>query len=233
MDLDRRQFVQRSVVTLVGLTGALASTGVWAQESWFDLRGDDGGRVANAKLPTELTGEIGSLPGMISAGASSPTVSLYEFYDYNCPYCPAAVGPMHDLLATMPGLRVGLINNPILSQASVEAARFELAVLEAAGGASAYEFHRGMFAARGVRNAARAASVAQEMGLPTARLVEIASGPAVRDRLAQQMKLAADLGLSATPAFVAGSAGVSGFPGARTLAKIANSLDACGEIVCP
>jgi protein-disulfide isomerase len=50
--------------------------------------------------------------------------------------------------------------------------------------------------------------------------------------LSEQTKLAANLGLAATPSFVGGGAGVLGYPGPNAIGKIVASLDKCGEIAC-
>ncbi len=59
-----------------------------------------------------------------------------------------------------------------------------------------------------------------------------AAGQEVAEAISVQMKLAADLGLSSTPSFVAGAASVAGYPGPVTLSRIVKALGRCGKIVC-
>ena len=56
--------------------------------------------------------------------------------------------------------------------------------------------------------------------------------PEVSGMLSQQVTLAADLGLVATPSFVAGGVGVLGYPGPKAIAGIVGALDRCGEVIC-
>jgi protein-disulfide isomerase len=232
MDLDRRVLV-RGALTLSAAAWPLCSARAQSGEAWYPLKTDDGKPAANIRLPVELTSEIEQLPGMIWVGAKSTAVTLYEFYDYNCPYCRAAARDLPSLIQRMPDLRVGLVNNAVLGLASVQAAKVELALLKLTGPGIAYEFHRALFAMRGVNDGPRALSVGERMGVAKAQLEKVADSGEVSGMLSGQVRLAANLGLAATPSFVAGGLGVLGYPGPKALAGIVASLDRCGEVVCP
>ena len=94
---------------------ALAQAG-----SLFPFTSDDGRQVYNYRLPSGLSTE--GLPGVIWAGAASPDVILVEYFDYNCPFCRKAAGDLDRLMTRSPGLRLGLVNNPILGLGSMQAA---------------------------------------------------------------------------------------------------------------
>lgn len=198
--------------------------------AWFTLHSDEGKPVENIRLPVELRGQVEALRGVLWLGAKTPDVRLIEFFDYNCPYCRAAVADIDALLKAVPGLQVGLVNNPVLSPMSEQAARIGLAVLALRG--DAHQFHRDLFAARGIRDGANATAVAERLGLDRARLTEIAGGEVVGAALADQMKLAAALMLPVTPSFIVGTAGILGYPGPRSLAGMVAAVERCGEVVC-
>ena len=212
---------------------ALAHTGR-AQEAgqWFAIKGDDGRSVPNIRLPVEVTSELDDLGGVIWTGAESRALTIVEFFDYNCPYCRKAVRDIHTLLRQAPDLRLGLVNNPILSAGSAEAARVELAVLRLGGPERAYEFHRGLFERRGGIGRDDALDVAASLGAPVADVARLADSPDIRGALADQMRLAASLGMAATPSFLIGGAGLLGYPGPRSLEKIVDSVRDCAQITC-
>jgi protein-disulfide isomerase len=231
MDFNRRRIIQGSALTLLAapsFTPARAQSG----EGWHPLKGDDGKPVPNTRLPVELTGEIDYLPGVVWVGSKSTAVTLYEFYDYNCPYCRVAAKDLHALVKTRSELRLGLVNNAILSLGSVQAAKVELALLLLKGPAVAYEFHQRLFAMPGTNDGQRALKLVEDLGVPRRQIEPAADSEKVGGMLREQTSLAANLGLAATPSFVAGGAGVLGYPGPKTIGGIVTSVDKCGEIAC-
>ncbi len=232
MAFDRRRIIRGAALMLLA-PSSLAVAQAQSGEGWHPLKGDDGKPVANARLPVELTGEIEHLPGVIWVGSKSSAVTLYEFYDYNCPYCRVAAKDLHALVTKKPELRLGLINNAILSLASMQAAKVELALLLMKGPAVAYEFHRRLFAMPGTNDGQRALEVAQGLGVPRRQIESAADSEKIGGMLREQIQLAASLGLAATPSFVAGGVGVLGYPGPKTIGGIVAAIDKCGEVVCP
>ena len=146
-------------------TGLGRAARAQSADGWYSLEGDDGRPIANMRLPVELTMELEELPGVIWTGARSRAQEVVELYDYNCPYCRKAAADLPALLEDTPGLRLGLLNNPILSPQSAQAAKVEIAVLKLRGPAAAYAFHRALFARRGVIDGPKALDAAQAMGL--------------------------------------------------------------------
>jgi protein-disulfide isomerase len=229
-------FSRRRLLTLLlcsGATGALpVPATAQAPDSWFDLLDDNGRAVSNLRVPVELTDEIELLRGAIWTGARDPDVTIVEFYDYNCPWCRKASGDLRELKQAMPSLRLGLVNNPILSPQSVEAAKIEIAITKMQGKAMAARLHEALFARKGVIDGERALDAAQSLGLSRAEVTEAAHASDVVEALDVQTRLAASLGMAATPSFVIGGTGVLGYPGPKTMARMTASARACGQIVC-
>jgi protein-disulfide isomerase len=219
---------------LGALAAGLGSARAFAQDvgQWYPLTGDDGRPVANTRLPVELTSEVDDLPGAIWLGAESRALTLVEFFDYNCPYCRAAVPDIEALLQAAPDLRLGLVNNPILSDRSVKAAKVELALSLIGRPPSVYRFHRQLFERKGTIDGARAMVVADAVGAPRATVEKLAAGAEVEAMLAEQMRLAASLGLIATPSFLTAATGVLGYPGPRALAGVVDAVRRCERISC-
>jgi protein-disulfide isomerase len=216
-------------VVAAGLGAALS--GRRARAQWFALRGDDGKPLENLRLPVELRAQVEHLRGVMWLG-SNPDVVVTEFFDYNCPYCRAAVADIDALLKANPGLQVVLVNNPIISPMSAQAAKAGLAVLALRGQQTAYQFYRDLFARRGSKDGTAAIAAAERLGISRARLTELADGGIVQAALAEQMRLAAALMLAATPSFIIGTAGILGYPGPRSLAGMIESVERCGEVAC-
>ena len=225
-----RRFVLAGAAAAV--TTPAGAAGPAAANQWFALRGDDGHPVPNARAPVEVTEEIEDLTGAIWAGPRDAAVKLVEFYDYNCPWCRAAEAARIALRRDNSDLRLGLVNNPILSAASAEAARIELAVLALGGAGASYALHERLFATPGRIDGARALEAAVALGHAPESVRRAAASAPVRDMLNAQLRVAASLGLVATPSYVVAGATVLGFPGPRTLAGIVEAARRCGALSC-
>ncbi len=227
-----RRHVLRALIGAGLFAGGAGRVGAQPAEPWFDVVDDAGRPVSNLRLPVELTDEIELLRGVIWIGANEPDITLVEFYDYNCPWCRKAAGDLRRLATEMPGLRIGLVNNPILSPGSAQAAKVEIAVMKTQGRAAAARFHETLFAKRGPMDGPRALDGAQSLGYARRDVEKAADEADVGEALAVQMALAASLGMTATPSFVMGGTGVLGYPGPKTLARMAATVRTCGQIVC-
>lgn len=225
-------------MVLGAAAGALALAGMAARPtralaqagSLFPLAADDGGQVYNYRLPADLSVE--GLPGVVWTGAASPDVVLVEYFDYNCPFCRKAAAALDALLRAEPGLKLGLVNDPVLGVGSVQAAKVQQAVLRAAGPATAYAFHRAVYAERGPVDGPLVLRVAGGMGLDAHAIEAAADLPQVGGVIKRQAELCASLGFDATPAFSTGNVGFLGYPGPRALAKIVSDVKRCDKLAC-
>ena len=98
-------------------------------------------------------------------GNPNGDVTLYQFYDLNCPFCHEAAADVDDLITSDAKLRLVFVPYPVLSVQSVEGARVEFGVRELAPPAKFLEFHRKLYASRGTIDGARALSAARMLGL--------------------------------------------------------------------
>ena len=228
--LNRRQFV--ATLSGAAMTEAAALSAADQATQWFPITADDGKPVPNMRAPVELAAEVDDLGGVIWTGSQSSGPTLVEFFDYNCPYCRKAAGDLHALLREIPELRLVLVNNPILSPSSEGAARIELAVLRLGGPLRAYEFHRRLFERRGIIDSQKALAVAEDLGAPRNKIEAHAVSSETDAALSAQMRLAASLGMAATPSFLIGGASVFGYPGPNALKRAIGAVRHCGQIAC-
>lgn len=227
MSLNRRHLLVASAALAAGIGGAGAQA-----EGWYPIKSDGGKPIANLRLPVELTREVDELRGLIRVGSSTPDVTLIEFFDYNCPFCRKAAKELETMVGADKGLRLGLVNNPILSPQSEEAAKIELAVTKLRGPSLAYEFHKRLFRVPGKIDRQKATTVALEIGMDRDEIERNAAAADVAEALQRQLGLAASLGFAATPSFLVAGAGVLGYPGPKSLAGIVASVRQCEAVAC-
>ena len=117
---------RRQALELMTLFPFLAGVARAQEGQEYAIHGDDGAPVQNFRVPSEL--DPARLPGVIWKGAKSTDAILYVFMDYNCPYCRKAAREIDAMSAKDSDLRVGIVNNAILSIGSVQAAKAQQAV---------------------------------------------------------------------------------------------------------
>lgn len=230
MRIDRRRFLAASAGLGLGLSVDRVSAQGYGQA--FSVANDEGRPVANMRLPGEIVGGISELRGVTYVGPREAELTLYEFFDYNCPYCRKAAVDMASLSASDPSLRIGLVNNPILSVQSAQAAKVVLAVQRRLGSDAAWRLYQDLLGKPGRIDGLGTLASAGKLGVPAAELEALADSEEIRLALKSQMRMAADLGLSATPSYVLGNTGLLGHPGPKALAKMIAATRRCDRIAC-
>ena len=196
----------------------------------FKLTSDDGQTIQNFRIPSEL--DPATVPGLIWSGRKDADVILFEFFDYNCSFCHQAAKELNKVLSTDPGVRLGLINNPILSLGSMQAAKVQQAVLRIYGPRAAYNFHSALFNLRGQKDGTLALDVALAAGLNRDRIEETADSTIIADVISRQIKLAENLGMSLTPSFILAGTGALGWMGINSLKEMIISARKCDQVSC-
>ncbi|WP_051207766.1 DsbA family protein [Saccharospirillum impatiens] len=166
-------------------------------------------QAAQVASQNELLASVGT---QLTNGANDPvggnpdgTVTLVEFFDYNCGYCKRASDTVKALTEANPNLRIVYKEWPILSETSVTAARFGLAI---------NELHPDQYQAYHDALLARPGSLGQDseiwqvidsLGLDRAELEEETKADWVQQTLASNQALAQQLNITGTPTFVIGT----------------------------
>lgn len=199
----------------------------------FPIIADDGNIIANHSVSQELVVRIEHLKNIVVAGNPAGRVTLYEFYDLNCPYCRRASEDIDELLQSNPALRLVLVPFPVLGIPSILAARVEYAVNRMASPEDAYKFHRAVYQGRGTIDDKRALAAAQALGLESVELRKIANEDAFGTVMKEHLRVGDALGIQATPGLVLGGVVIVGYPGKKALTEAVNSVAKCGTVMCP
>jgi protein-disulfide isomerase len=210
---------------LIGGALALAPFPVRAGE----LLGDDGKPPQTWRLPSEIVLDV---PLVIAAGSQSPDAILYEFFDYNCPWCRKSAPDLHKLVVADKDFSLRLIQNPVLSLGSMQAAKVVLAARAIAGDRTAYAIHRALLARRGQVTGQEALEECATARLDRARVEERADSEEISIAVRKHASTARALAMDATPSFAMNGMGVAGWPGAGTIGRMIKNARACEAISC-
>lgn len=157
-------------------------------------------------------------------------VTLVEYFDYNCPYCKAAVPDMEKLIASDPNLRVVYKEFPILSQESLQAARIAAAVALAGGDYEA--FHSKLFAIDGKLGKEQALKAVAAIGLDPATIEKAAQDPKIAEIIQRAYAEAQALNITGTPSYVIGDTVLPGRVGEAKLRELIDNVRKCGSATC-
>jgi protein-disulfide isomerase len=164
-------------------------------------------------------------------GNPAGDVTLVEFFDYNCGYCKRMLPALVDLLESDPNLRVVFKEWPVLTDGSGEAARVALGVLKVAP-EKYLDFHVELMSQPGGSDGIgkkRALKVVEDLGIDLAAVEAAAKDPAVDEQIAENYKIAEDLGLRGTPSYVVGEEVI---PGAVSFETLREKIDTAREAAC-
>lgn len=129
------------------------------------------------------------------------SVTLVEFFDYNCGYCRRAAPEVKAVLETSKDVRIVYREFPILGPGSEIAARASLA---ARNQGKYQQFHEAMMALNGQAIEASVMEVAGDVGLDLEVLKTDMQSDLVNDHIAASLRLAEALRITGTPTFVLG-----------------------------
>lgn len=172
---------------------------------------------AQRRALSERRRELTQDPDAPVVGNPQGDVTLVEFFDYQCGYCKAVHPELIRLMEAEPKLRVVMKEFPILGPASVTAAK---AALAARRQGKYLELHNALMEQRGQLDEAKVMRAAASVGLDVERLKADMEAPEVAAHLARNLRLAEDLQISGTPAFVVGNTVVPGAVSLETLLEL-------------
>ena len=145
-------------------------------------------------------------PGRAIRGDRRAPVTVFEYTDFQCPYCRAGAATMEELLARYEGeVRVVVKHLPLpaLHAQAIPAARyFEALALQ--DEARAWAFHDRVFREQGQLKGGDAwmRQVALELGADAARLEADLKGPVVQARIERDLAESGKLGFDGVPVYV-------------------------------
>lgn len=210
----------------------LVPLAVQADVGHYPIKTDDGDVVANFDLNPSLSARLEKLSGEVAVGNLRGDVTLWQFYDLNCPYCRAAAADVDALIHADGKLKLVLVPYAVLSVQSVRGAMVEIAAAKLLTPDQFLDFHRRIYANRGVIDGPKVLAVAKDMGLDPQKLAASANTQATLDILRDSATFDGDTGLAATPAYVIDGVAIVGHPGLKALKGVIRSVRACGKVVC-
>ncbi len=141
-------------------------------------------------------------------GNPDATVTVVEFFDYNCGYCKRALKEVQSVLAEDKDVRFVFKDMPILSPQSQTAAHWSLAAQRQG---KYFEFHQKVMNHQGGISETSLAEIAKEVGLDVEKMKKDAADPKIAEIVMQNVKVATDLGLRGTPAFIINDRVIGGY----------------------
>ncbi|QPD02697.1 MAG: putative Oxidoreductase, DsbA-like [Candidatus Nitrospira kreftii] len=156
-------------------------------------------------------------PASPASGDPAGEVTVVEFFDYRCGFCKRVASAVTQLQKEDARVRVVYKDFPILGAGSVEAAKAALAS-HAQGRHQA--FHEALLATKGELNKEQILEIASAVGLDTKKLVADMDNPEWLAIIERNRKIAKDLNITGTPAFVVGNVLVPGAMGLAALKEL-------------
>lgn len=142
-----------------------------------------------------------------SIGNPNATVTVVEFFDYQCPYCKRMAQDLAKLVEEDPDLRVVFKEFPVFGTKSTLATR---AALAAAKQGKYQEFHLAVMKLRGAPSENALFRLADRLGLDQDRLRRDMESQEIETMIQSNYRLAQQIGVRGTPAFIVGDQLVPG-----------------------
>ena len=159
-------------------------------------------------------------------GNPDGSVTVVEFFDYNCPYCRNAKVELDSLTSADPDVRVVLREWPVLGEGSVFAARAALAAREQG---KYEEFHNALMTMQGRAEEQSVLRVAASVGLDVDQLRLDMDAPEITEHLQVSSGLGRALGFTGTPSFVIGENLAPGMIRAEQMSALVDAARATSE----
>jgi protein-disulfide isomerase len=198
----------------------------------YPIKAYDGETIVNFDVSAALIARLDKLPGKVAVGNLQGDVTLYQFYDLNCPYCRDAAADIDALVHSDAKLKLVFVPYAVLSEPSVRGAMVEVAAAKQLSPAQYLDFHKRIYASRGTIDGARVLDVAKDMGLDAQKLAAAANTEATLDILRENVAFGGQAGLVATPAYIIDGIAIVGHPGLKPLQTVIAAVRGCGKVVC-
>ena len=149
-----------------------------------------------SRLINNFENELYDNPDDFIIGNREGSITIVEFFDYNCGYCKRALADLNAVIAKNPNIRVVLKDYPILNENS-----YELSQLSIAAGLQGkyFEYHTELLNKPGRVTYQMAIDIAADIGLDIEKLEQDFKSQEVNDMIANNKVLGYSLAVSGTP----------------------------------
>lgn len=148
-------------------------------------------------------------------GSTDADVIIVEFFDYNCGYCKRALPDIAELVKNDKKVRVYFKEMPILSPLSAAAAKWALAAHKQG---RYFEYHSALMESRAEKTEETLEKLGKQIGLDVKKLKSDANSDEIAAQLEKDVRLAREIGVQGTPAFVVNGEFKPGYLGPDGLA---------------
>lgn len=218
-------------IGLLCLSFAIAAAAQFGP-SQYPIKDDDGDLITNFDIAVDLPARFAKLRGQVAVGNLNGDVTLIQFYDLNCPYCREAAADVDALVRADRKLKLVFVPYAVLSVPSAQGALIELGAAKLLSAEKYLEFHRRIYAGRGLIDAPRVLAAARDMGLDQQKLAAASNTESNLEILRDTANFGTAARLIATPAYIINGVAILGHPGRKPLQDVINSVRACGKVVC-
>ncbi|HVV68015.1 MAG TPA: DsbA family protein [Gammaproteobacteria bacterium] len=150
-------------------------------------------------VPPAIATQLYNPQGNTIAGNPKGTVTLVEFFDYNCPFCRSLNPTIQKLIKKNPNLRVVYKEYLLFGDASIPATS---AALAAAQQNKYLQMHQALLTSKHPLTTAEVLNIAQSIGLDVQAFQKVMNSKAVQQQVVSNTALAAKLNMGAAPAFI-------------------------------
>jgi protein-disulfide isomerase len=135
------------------------------------------------------------------AGNPKGTITVVEFFDYQCGHCTVMAPVIANIIRTNPEVRVVFKELPVRGALSLVAAK---AALAANKQGRYYAFNHALLTSHDYLSEESIYQTAKQLGLNIQRLKKDMNSASVANQIKNTLRLADDLGINGTPAFFIG-----------------------------
>ena len=180
-----------------------------ASDRYFQMREERIAAESQAALEENWDAIVNN-PEALSAGDPDASVTVVEFFDYNCSFCRLATPSILAMLDKEEDVRFVFLEFPIRGEDSIEVAK---AAMAARNQDKYLEFHGALMVSEGRLDLERAEEIAKNVGLNVKQLRKDMDDPKIDEVFKANDELARALYVDGTPAFLIGDEIVRGWPG--------------------
>ncbi|RYI03277.1 MAG: DsbA family protein [Acetobacteraceae bacterium] len=174
-------------------------------------REEDAALARDTKFITENSSVIFASADDWVGGNPQGDITLVEFMDYRCGYCRKAYSEVDQLIKSDGQIRFVVKEFPILGDASMLSAQFAIALRQLHGDDAYAKVHDALMTLRGEPTPETLARVATDMGLDPKPIMERMGSPEVKQVIEANYKLAEQMDITGTPAFIMGDTVMRGY----------------------
>ncbi len=177
----------------------------------FEKKKEEEKKIENSKNIDSFKNKIFDSESLYEGEKLSNKV-IVEFFDYNCSYCKRAHLDLKKILKKYDDVKVIYKNFPILSDNSLELAKYAVAISEI-DQTKFIKFHNFILTNKGQINKDVLSNLMDDLGIDQDNIQKRITNEEISLKLKNDYDLANNLGLRGTPAFIIGNEIIFGYIG--------------------